>query len=61
MTTCRSTPAGSAQPAVSGADNRRVQAIPVHAPRPIVVALAGVLALAIAMGIGRFAFTPLCP
>ena len=29
--------------------------------RPIAVALAGLLALAIAMGIGRFAFTPLLP
>ncbi|MFM8767001.1 MAG: YbfB/YjiJ family MFS transporter [Rubrivivax sp.] len=32
-----------------------------HASRPIVVALAGLLALAVAMGIGRFAFTPLLP
>ena len=29
--------------------------------RPLMVALAGTLALAIAMGIGRFAFTPLMP
>ena len=29
--------------------------------RPLVVALAGTLSLAIAMGIGRFAFTPLMP
>jgi MFS family permease len=29
--------------------------------RPIAIALAGLLALAIAMGIGRFAFTPLLP
>jgi MFS family permease len=33
----------------------------VHAPRPIAIAFAGLLALAIAMGIGRFAFTPLLP
>jgi MFS family permease len=31
------------------------------APSPRIVALAGVLALAAAMGIGRFAFTPLLP
>lgn len=31
------------------------------APRPLAVALAGLLALAVAMGIGRFAFTPLMP
>ena len=31
------------------------------ADRPIAVALAGLLALAVAMGIGRFAFTPLLP
>ena len=31
------------------------------APRPMAIALAGLLALAIAMGIGRFAFTPLLP
>lgn len=44
-----------------GADNRPVQVADSRAPRPIVVALAGLLALAIAMGIGRFAFTPLLP
>lgn len=32
-----------------------------HAPRPIAIAFAGLLALAVAMGIGRFAFTPLLP
>jgi hypothetical protein len=32
-----------------------------HAPRPGTVALAGLLSLAAAMGIGRFAFTPLLP
>ena len=31
------------------------------APRPLAIALAGLLALAVAMGIGRFAFTPLLP
>jgi MFS family permease len=31
------------------------------APRPLAIALAGLLALAIAMGIGRFAFTPILP
>lgn len=35
--------------------------MPTIAPRPIVIALAGLLALATAMGIGRFAFTPLLP
>ena len=28
---------------------------------PLTIALAGMLALAVAMGIGRFAFTPLMP
>jgi MFS family permease len=32
-----------------------------HGPRPLAIAAAGLLALAIAMGIGRFAFTPLLP
>ena len=32
-----------------------------NAPKPLVVALAGMLSLAVAMGIGRFAFTPLLP
>jgi hypothetical protein len=31
------------------------------APRPLAIALAGLVALAVAMGIGRFAFTPLLP
>jgi MFS family permease len=31
------------------------------APKPLAIALAGLLALAVAMGIGRFAFTPLLP
>jgi predicted MFS family arabinose efflux permease len=30
-------------------------------PRPLAIAVAGLLSLAIAMGIGRFAFTPLLP
>ncbi|QTD44671.1 YbfB/YjiJ family MFS transporter [Ottowia testudinis] len=33
----------------------------VPSPRPIAIAWAGLLALAIAMGIGRFAYTPLLP
>lgn len=32
-----------------------------HESRPLTIALSGLLALAIAMGIGRFAFTPLLP
>jgi hypothetical protein len=31
------------------------------APKPVSIALAGLVALAVAMGIGRFAFTPLLP
>lgn len=31
------------------------------APRPLAIALAGLVSLAVAMGIGRFAFTPLLP
>lgn len=31
------------------------------APRPLALALAGLVSLAVAMGIGRFAFTPLLP
>ena len=46
---------------LTGADNSTVPSADSHAPRPIVVALAGLLALAVAMGIGRFAFTPLLP
>ena len=38
-----------------------MQAANAHGPRPLIVALTGLLALAIAMGIGRFAFTPLLP
>lgn len=34
---------------------------PTRAPRPLAIALTGLLSLAIAMGIGRFAFTPLLP
>ena len=36
-------------------------ALPVRPVRPIAIALAGLLSLAVAMGIGRFAFTPLLP
>ena len=32
-----------------------------RAPKPIAIALAGMVSLAVAMGIGRFAFTPLLP
>ncbi len=34
---------------------------PVRETRPLVIALSGTLSLAVAMGIGRFAFTPLMP
>lgn len=43
-----------------GADNPRMKPA-AHPPTPIAIALSGLLALAIAMGIGRFAFTPLLP
>ena len=43
-----------------GIDNPRMSAVP-HQPRPIAIALTGLVSLAIAMGIGRFAFTPLLP
>lgn len=43
------------------ADNARMSTQRLPAPRPAAVALAGLLALAVAMGIGRFAFTPLLP
>src|SRR3954469_535035 len=36
-------------------------ALPVSARKPLTAALAGLLALAVAMGIGRFAFTPVLP
>ena len=32
-----------------------------NSPKPLAIALAGMLSLAVAMGIGRFAFTPLLP
>lgn len=35
--------------------------LPRTEPRPLAIALAGTLSLAVAMGIGRFAFTPLMP
>lgn len=35
--------------------------VPSPSTRPVVIALAGLVALAVAMGIGRFAFTPLLP
>ena len=34
---------------------------PKRAPGPLLIALAGMVALAVAMGIGRFAFTPILP
>jgi MFS family permease len=33
----------------------------VNSPKPLAIAFAGMLSLAVAMGIGRFAFTPLLP
>jgi MFS family permease len=46
---------------VSHADNPRMSTRPVQEARPIAIAVAGLLSLAVAMGIGRFAFTPLLP
>src|SRR5712691_12746253 len=34
---------------------------PARAPSPMTVALAGLTAIVVAMGIGRFAFTPILP
>jgi predicted MFS family arabinose efflux permease len=45
---------GNASPAVG-------ESVPGSGPRALAVALAGLLSLAVAMGIGRFAFTPLLP
>lgn len=39
----------------------RNQVTPRSEPTPVVIALTGMVALAVAMGIGRFAFTPLLP
>jgi MFS family permease len=44
-----------------GADNAPMSNRRAHDPRPIAIALAGLLSLATAMGIGRFAFTPILP
>ena len=56
-----SSPAASGRHGAGGADNPRMPSRNAHEPRPIAIALAGLLALATAMGIGRFAFTPLLP
>ena len=48
-------------PNPGSADNRPMPSHQAAATRPIAIALAGLLALATAMGIGRFAFTPLLP
>ena len=36
-------------------------AVPVRPPSPLVIALVGLVSLSLAMGLGRFSFTPLLP
>src|SRR6202162_5281772 len=38
-----------------------IETKPAHVSSPLVIAVAGLTALGVAMGIGRFAFTPILP
>ena len=51
----------AAGPGSGACDTARPMPAALPAPRPLAVALAGLVSLAVAMGIGRFAFTPLLP
>lgn len=42
-------------------DSNLIETKPAHVASPLVIALAGLTALGVAMGIGRFAFTPILP
>ena len=57
----RQLPAVAQSPLPLTAALRRPDSLAMSEPKPIAIALAGLLSLAVAMGIGRFAFTPLLP
>lgn len=49
------------QPESAAMNARSLPVISLHAPSPAAIAVAGLFALALAMGVGRFAFTALLP